>query len=133
VVDPPTRWDFNQTDSGPLALLAVSDVGPIGVDLEEVRPVARRDAIARRMFAAEACQEIAEAKPDERDHAFLAHWTAFEARQKATGEGLHGTRADPAKWRILHFAPAPGWIAALAHAADIEPAVAWFDHVCKVG
>jgi 4'-phosphopantetheinyl transferase len=128
VVAPPTALMFNLTDSGALALLAVSDAGPIGVDLELLRVVPRWQAIARRSFDNDACRRLETADPQERAHLFLRHWTAHEARQKATGEGLHGARADPAQWQVLQFAPAPGWVAALAFAADVAPILSWIDY-----
>lgn len=127
LVHPPTDLVFNLTDSGPLALLAVGHGGAVGVDLEAVRPVSRWQRIARRTFPESACLVIEAADPAARDTMFLAHWTAHEARQKATGEGLHGVRADVARWQVLHFTPAPGCIAALAFAADVTPALSWFD------
>ncbi len=126
VVDPPTPLTFNLTDSGPLALLAISEAGPVGVDLEALRTVPRWQRIAQRSFDEDACRALEAADAQERAHLFLTHWTAHEARQKATGEGLHGARADPAQWRVLHFAPAPGWVAALAFAANAAPAVRWY-------
>lgn len=128
VVDPPTALTFNLSDSGALALLAVSDAGPIGVDLELPRTVLRWRAIARRSFDYDACRGLEIADPQERADLFLRYWTAHEARQKATGEGLHGARADPAQWQVLHFAPAPDWVAALAFAADVAPVLSWIDY-----
>jgi 4'-phosphopantetheinyl transferase len=111
---PPTRWAFNQTDSRSLALLTVSDAGPVGIDLEPVRPMPRWEPIARRMLSDPARRELERAAAPARDSLFLAHWTALEARQKATGEGLFGARAAERDWEVRHFAPLPGWIAALA-------------------
>jgi 4'-phosphopantetheinyl transferase len=111
---PSTRWVFNQTDSRGMALLTVSDAGPVGIDLEAVRPMARWEPIARRMLSEAACRELAGTPAPARDSLFLAHWTALEARQKATGEGLFGERATEHDWDVRHFAPLPGWIAALA-------------------
>jgi 4'-phosphopantetheinyl transferase len=128
VVHPPTAWAFNLTDSGALALLAISDAGAVGIDLEAPRLVPRWQAIARRSFDADACRRLEAADPQGRAHLFLRHWTAHEARQKATGEGLHGARADPAQWRVLHFAPAPGWVAAIAMKADFTASLSWIDY-----
>jgi 4'-phosphopantetheinyl transferase len=126
IVEPATDWQFNLADSRDLALVAVSRSGPVGIDLEHLRVVARRDAIARRMFGEATVAALADSPPHERDALFFRHWTAFEARQKATGAGLAGPRADPADWRVRHFVPAPGCLAALAHAAALEPSVRFF-------
>lgn len=125
---PPTRWAFNLTDSGALALLAVSDRSPVGVDLEVLRPVSRWQRIARRILADADCRAVEAADERDREALFLAHWTAHEARQKATGEGLHGIRADATQWQVLHFSPRPSWIAAVAFAAGVDLALQWLEY-----
>jgi 4'-phosphopantetheinyl transferase len=123
---PPSRWAFNQTDSRMLALLSVCDAGSVGIDLEAVRPMPRWREISRRMFPAAAHAELATAAPAARDRLFFAHWTALEARQKATGEGLFGVRAAEVEWEVRHFAPLPGWIAALALPAGCDAPVGFY-------
>lgn len=117
---------FNLTDSRDLALLAVSHSGAVGIDVEHVRAVRRRDAIARRLLDGGLVEALERAPPAERDALFFRHWTAFEARQKATGAGLAGPRADPGDWEIRHFLPAPGCVAALAHRAAVSGRVFYF-------
>jgi len=126
LLEPATDWAFNLADSRDLALLAVSRLGPVGIDVEYLRDVPRRDAIARRMFPADLVAALEAAPADARDALFFRHWTTFEALQKATGAGMSGPRADPAEWRVRHFAPAPGCVAALAHAAAIEARIHFF-------
>jgi 4'-phosphopantetheinyl transferase len=126
ILEPATDWHFNLSDSRDLALLAVSRSGPVGIDVEYVRVVSRRDGIARRMFGEAVAAALADSPPHERDSLFFRHWTAFEARQKATGAGLAGPRADPADWRVSHFVPAPGWLAAIAHATGLAPRIEFF-------
>lgn len=126
LVEPRTDWAFNLTDSRDLALLAVSRIGAVGIDLEHLRAVARRDGIARRMFGEDMVAELARSPAAERDTVFFRRWTAFEALQKATGAGLAGPRADPDDWRVRHFVPAPGCLAALAHRAALDPEIHYF-------
>ncbi len=128
VAAPPTDWAFNLSDSRDLALLAVSRTGPVGVDLEHLRPLPRRDGIARRVFAAEQVAALEASPAAVRDALFFRGWTAFEALQKATGSGLAGPRADPAKWRVRHFVPAPGAIAALVHPAAVQAEILFFGY-----
>lgn len=128
VAEPPTDWTFNLSDSRELALLAVSRTGPVGVDLEHLRPLPRRDGIARRIFAAAQVAALEASPVEARDALFFRHWTAFEALQKATGAGLAGPRADPADWRVRHFVPAPGAIAALAHPAAVDAEILFFSY-----
>ncbi len=125
---PPTDWVFNLSDSSDLALLAVSRAVPVGIDLERLREVRRPEAIAQRMLPAAAHDELLQAEGAARDAVFLRHWTAFEARQKATGAGLSGPRAVDAEWHVVHFVPEEGWIAALAHPSDLTPSIHFYVH-----
>ncbi|MET7848702.1 4'-phosphopantetheinyl transferase superfamily protein [Streptomyces avermitilis] len=82
--------------------VALSDVVPVGVDVETVRPVPA-EALARRWLDASAAEAVALAPPAGRTATFFHLWTQKEAAGKAHGTGLrHGglTRAVAA--------PAPG-------------------------
>lgn len=126
VLAPPAgEWCFNLSDSRDLALLAVARSDPIGIDLEFVRRVPRRDAIARRVLGEAVADALRGLAADAGDALFFREWTAFEARQKATGDGLAGPRADPGEWPVRHFVPAPGAIAALAHRAASGATIAF--------
>lgn len=125
---PATDWLFNLSDSGDLALLAVSRTGPVGIDLERLREIRRSEAIAERMLPPPAHDELRLARGAARDAVFLRHWTAFEARQKATGAGLSGPRAVDAEWQVVHFVPEEGWIAALAHPTGLTPSLHFYVH-----
>ncbi len=125
---PATDWLFNLSDSGDLAVLAVSRAGPVGIDVERLREVPRPEAIARRMLPPTAHDDLLQAEAVARDALFLRHWTAFEARQKATGAGLSGPRAVATEWRVVHFVPEEGWIAALAYPAGVAPAIRFYSH-----
>jgi 4'-phosphopantetheinyl transferase len=95
--------EFNLTNSGDLALLAVSAREPVGVDCELERARGNLLAIARRMFAPEAQQALAELPPATRLRVFHLHWTALEARVKADGRGLARHREpDPPDLDIAH-------------------------------
>lgn len=127
---------FNLAHSGDLALVAVTSAGPIGVDLERVRPVHEAEAIARRFFSPEECADLAAVSHTDRDYAFLSCWTRKEALLKASGEGLAlpldrfrvsltpgtparllsvgGDEAAAAAWWLAHLDPAPGFVGAVA-------------------
>ncbi|MDQ1443913.1 MAG: 4-phosphopantetheinyl transferase [Acidimicrobiaceae bacterium] len=85
----PTRADgpfFNLSHSGERALLAVCDQAAVGVDVEQVRPLARPDAVAERIMSpAELAGYRAAADPM---RFLLEVWTSKEAVVKATGEGI---------------------------------------------
>jgi 4'-phosphopantetheinyl transferase len=79
---------FNVSHSGDLALICVSGRGPVGVDVESVRPVPSAGAIARRRFAPVEARFVEEGDPAEADRRFLLCWTRKEAVVKAIGTGL---------------------------------------------
>jgi 4'-phosphopantetheinyl transferase len=123
---------FNFSRSGARGLCAVTGAGPVGVDLETLRPLPDAASIAERHFAAKE-QETLHALPSaERELGFFRAWTRKEALIKATGEGL--TRRltgfevsldadarllrieddDATCWTLRSFAPERGFVAALA-------------------
>lgn len=67
-----------------LAAVAVTDLGPLGVDVEPVRPLPAAE-LARRWFSTPEADWVAR-HPDD----FLLLWTAKEAVGKALGIGLRG-------------------------------------------
>lgn len=83
--DPPLH--FNLAHSGDDALLVVG-AEPVGVDIEQVRPMPRAAAFAERWFHASERQRIA-AAPDSACLAeFFRVWTAKEAALKLLGRGV---------------------------------------------
>lgn len=128
---------FNLSHSAGVAVVALSAIGELGVDVEEIRRLPDADEVARRVFTAAERAAIERASPTRRDRAFFAAWTRKEAYIKATGEGLraslldleidpesssaeravlHGRGASTSEvgWRILDLELAPGFAAALA-------------------
>ena len=95
---------FNLSHTDGLALIAISRVREVGVDVERVRPVRRAEAIARRVFSQEQAEAVAEAGEGERDLLFHRFWVAYEARLKL------GT--EPALVRELEVPE--GYVAAVA-------------------
>jgi 4'-phosphopantetheinyl transferase len=79
---------FNVSHSGDLALICIAGCGPVGVDLEFVRPVPSAVAIARSRFAAAEARFVEEGNPAQADRRFLLCWTRKEAVVKALGAGL---------------------------------------------
>lgn len=116
---------FNLTHSGSLALLAVADRA-VGIDVEVLRAVPRAIAIARRVLDPAAAKALAGMPESERHRAFLALWTAMEARQKCLGEGVFGRRIAPDEVDALTFHPGPEHLGHLAWAADSgTPRIDW--------
>lgn len=109
-LDPPAV-SFNLTHSGDLALVAVAPAGRIGVDIEQLRPVADADAIAERLFTPEEREAAARGGAAE----FFRIWTRKEALVKASGEGLGAMpEGAPGLWTVQSFVPAANYIAAAA-------------------
>ncbi len=79
---------FSVAHSGDHALLAFARGAPVGVDLERVRPVARRARVAARVLAADSAAALARVPAAERDEAFIWAWTQREAYVKAIGGGV---------------------------------------------
>ena len=123
---------FNLGSSGDIALLAVSCVAPVGVDVEKVREIANLPALARDHFAPTEFDDLNRLAPEERLFSFFVTWTRKEAFVKATGLGLSfpldgfstGRTDSPAAvdvggardkdWTMQDLVPAPGYAGALA-------------------
>jgi len=129
---------FNVSDSGDLALFAVTREREVGVDLERVRPLTEVHEIARAFFSDKEYAVFCTLSADQKQEAFFACWTRKEAYLKARGVGLFlpfdqfdvsllpgepaallGTRGDPreaSRWSLRELRPGPGYAAALAAA-----------------
>jgi 4'-phosphopantetheinyl transferase len=121
---------FNISHSAELGLFAFAPDRPVGVDVENERPVRRLLDVAQRFMSEDEIRSLAATGPDERDAAFLRAWVVREARLKAEGKGVwSGSAASKAQENLTHklFAPRPGYIAAVA-AADSE----WRLYTCAV-
>lgn len=131
---------FNLSHSHQLALVAVTRGCAVGVDLEWMRSELADEQIARRFFSKVEVQSLLEQPLLLQKEAFFTCWTRKEAYIKARGEGLSlpldqfdvalipgeparllATRPDPheaERWSLFHLAPGPGYVAALAVAAQ---------------
>lgn len=105
--------EFNLSHSGGLALIAVSQTRPVGVDIEQLRPGRDFLALAERAFAPDAAAQVREAAPEERPPVFYRHWVRHEARLKCLGVGLSGT-APSASVEVRDLDVAAGYAAAVA-------------------
>jgi 4'-phosphopantetheinyl transferase len=85
---------FNLSHCGPLALLALSRLAPVGVDIELHQPMPEVEALALEHLTPEEwsayAQQACSADFDglQRERAFLRLWTRKEACLKAWGCGL---------------------------------------------
>jgi 4'-phosphopantetheinyl transferase len=83
------RWEFNLTHSRGIAALAVSNRGPVGIDVEEFDPNFPAMEVAREFFAGEETAFLESAESiNERKHRFFQLWTAKESVMKFIGLGM---------------------------------------------
>jgi 4'-phosphopantetheinyl transferase len=82
------RYGFNVSHSGGLAMYAVSDLGEIGIDIEQHREMDDVEGIAKRFFAPEEVWALEQLSAEERRAAFFRCWSRKEAVVKAIGAGL---------------------------------------------
>jgi 4'-phosphopantetheinyl transferase len=127
---------FNLSHSEDLAVVAVTPLAPLGIDVERLRPLDDADALVARFFSSNEIRAFTVLPADQRVAAFFALWTRKEALLKATGEGLGqplslvevsflpaeparvvaiADRADrAARWRLEHLTPRTGFVGAVA-------------------
>jgi 4'-phosphopantetheinyl transferase len=140
-------WHFNLAHSGPLALLAVTRLGEVGVDIEEVRPMPDAEDLVNRFFSGREATLFRNLPEHQKSEAFFNLWTRKEAWLKATGEGIGRSlhlvevsflpgepaqflklpEALPAEpvWNLRELAPAPGFVAAVALAVEAPVLRCW--------
>ena len=82
------RTQFSLSHSQGLALIAIGGRGPLGADIELLRPVPDAAVLAAEHFTHCEQEALAALPAHERDRAFLTCWTRKEACLKAIGVGL---------------------------------------------
>ena len=135
-----TPVSFNFTNSGDLAILAVTPQLEVGIDTEELRNLSDMEGLAKRYFHPReidiitACDDVSEKRRQ-----FFRCWTRKEAVLKATGKGLSHpldqlcvtvTENEPAKmlsiegdaveashWMLQHLSPQSDYVGAIAYRA----------------
>lgn len=119
---------FNISHSADLGLFAFSPDRPVGVDVENERPVRRLLDVAQRFMSDTELRTLAETPEDRRNTEFLRSWVVREARLKAEGKGVWSGNANQSP-RLTHrlFAPRPGYIAAVA-----APDADWRLYTCTM-
>ncbi len=106
---------FNLAHSEGVGVLAVTQTGPVGVDIEHVRRLVDFKELVSQFFSAREAAEFLELEKEQQPAAFFNLWTRKEALLKATGEGIaHSLNrvevsflpGEPARVRSL---PAEQW------------------------
>ena len=128
---------FNLAHTQGLALYAFTRERAIGIDIEQIRPIADLEQLAGRYFSRRENAVLRSLAPDEKQETFFRYWVRKEACLKAIGMGLAGVSLDridvsssiegPVRlphdsgssrderlWFYRELMPAPGYVAALA-------------------
>jgi 4'-phosphopantetheinyl transferase len=111
---------FSVSSSGEYGLIALTQLGPVGVDIERVKPIDELEAVALRCFGADTARELVDEPAERRAQVFYRHWTMLEAQLKASGVGLAqrldclGGEADRRALTIATVDPGPGYAGAIA-------------------
>jgi len=108
---------FSISHSHGIAMLAVTRVAQIGVDIEQMRAVPNAETILRRFFTHEDVNAIL--SDDNRDFRFMEAWTRSEARVKVRGASVwEAATPDPAT--LVRPLDAPdGFAASIAVASAV--------------
>ncbi len=118
---PNSDIEFNLTHCENMALLAVANKTPVGIDLERIRTRPFQLKIAQRMFSEQVFRELAQLSSDQLDSVFFQHWTELEACAKCIGEGIFSYKERSNKISTKHFTPKQGWISCIAtESADVS-------------
>ncbi|MFL5481345.1 MAG: 4'-phosphopantetheinyl transferase family protein [Gemmatimonadaceae bacterium] len=119
---------FNISHSADLGVFAFSPDRPVGIDVENERPVRRLLDVAQRFMSDAELRTLAETPEDKRNAEFLRSWVVREARLKAEGKGVWSGNANNSP-TLTHrlFAPRPGYIAAVA-----APESDWRLYTCSM-
>ena len=138
---------FNMTHSHELALIAAGTGQPLGVDVEQLRPIPEATGIASRFYSPDEQARFAPvAGTEQEESAFFACWTRKEAIIKCLGQGFQhptqtfsvaflpdepveilddGTPGGPLRdWFLVDLQPGTGYAGALA-AARPAPVRRW--------
>ena len=132
----PSSIQFNLAHSAGRGVIAVTRGRPIGVDIEEIRPISDSLAIASRFFSPVESNQLRSLPDSGRNLAFLRCWTRKEAYLKALGAGLsraldgfdvtllsgapprllrvEGHPGEATRWEMRDLRPGPGYLGAVA-------------------
>lgn len=128
-------------------MLALSSVGMVGVDVEQVRPIEDMDALVNRFFSRREKTAFQTVPKTEKPPAFFNLWTRKEAFLKAVGTGishsldqvevsfLQQERAEllhlppqmgkTTDWHLHELAPVTGYVGALIASSQSAKPGCW--------
>lgn len=133
---------FNVSHSGDFAAIAITRTGPIGVDIEQVKPDLVSKQLAGTVLDESEISWLAQHSPEQRNGAFYRLWTIKESVLKAVGLGFS---LDPRRlhsmitpenievwldasrsraWRVVEPAAPEGYRAAVAFDGSVHARIA---------
>jgi len=104
---------FNLTHSAGLALVAVTERCPVGIDVEMIAPREGLVALAERALPPEEAATVRAADPSRQLGVFYTAWVRHEALVKCLGTGL-GSAPPPSPLAVEPIEVGPGYAAAVA-------------------
>jgi len=138
---------FNLAHAEDLAIVAITRLGSVGVDLEKIAPLKDADDLVGRFFSAGENARFQQLSTEQKAPAFFNLWTRKEAWLKATGEGIgHSLHlvevsflpgeparllsvpkhlSQGARWSLYELKPAAHFTAALAIAGEPSNVQCW--------
>ena len=132
LVDDP-QLHFNVSHSDDIAVIAVTRVGEVGIDVERQRAMPDREDVERLVFNEAERTALLACPAEERDSVFYRIWTRKEALLKAMGVGLPAL-ADPdaaslthagTAWLVTSLPHLDGYAAALARPRNAHGLRLW--------
>jgi 4'-phosphopantetheinyl transferase len=100
---------FSVSRSGGVAVVALSTMEEVGVDIKAVLPVPEADEIAALCFSASEYGSYIALSRENRLEGFLHRWTRLEATFKGCGLG-QPVSWDEKDWTVRRFVPKPGYV-----------------------
>ena len=121
---------FNLSHSGDIAVLAVTGIDDVGIDIEQIRKVGQLDRIAERFFKQADAAHLKTLRIHEALPLFFSLWTGLEARHKVLGHGVFNPETtlatnDADSFPALPLVPEEGYIGAISMCRQIPPRHLW--------
>ncbi|HYG24327.1 MAG TPA: 4'-phosphopantetheinyl transferase superfamily protein [Verrucomicrobiae bacterium] len=111
---------FNVAHAVDLLLVAITRLGPVGVDVEPLRELKDAGDLVKRFFSPRESERFHALRREEQPAAFFNLWTRKEAWLKATGEGIAGGLD---RVEVTFEAGEPARVISIA--GDVELATCW--------
>ncbi|WP_299079911.1 4'-phosphopantetheinyl transferase superfamily protein [uncultured Paraglaciecola sp.] len=116
---------FNLSHSGHIALLAVTNLAPIGVDIEIAKEIQDARNVASKFFSKQENLGLLKVNRDEFIQHFYQIWTAKEAVIKANGWGM-SSPLDSFDVKVEHYAH---WFSPILRPPIASTGVYWIKHL----